>query len=64
FAVEVAEASGAETFALVVVEPTTPPPDFDGWVVGPSEPVGFLTSTDFVVTTYCRSSATATTACR
>ena len=64
FAVEGGGAAGAETFALLVVEPTTPPPDFDGWVVGPSEPVGFLTSTDFVVTTYCRSSATATTACR
>ena len=64
FAVDVAAASGAETFALVVVEPTTPPPDFDGWIVGPSDPLAFLTGTDFVVTTYCRSTATETTACR
>ena len=63
FAVHVAEESGAETFALVVVEPTTPPPDFDGWTVGPSEPVEFLTGTDFVVTTYCRNDAS-TAACR
>lgn len=57
FAVQVAGESGADTFGLVSVDLTSPPPTFPGWTTGSSDRVALVTGTDLRVTTYCRDDA-------
>jgi len=56
FAAQVAADSGAPTMAVVALDRGSDPPSFPGWTEQGTERVPFITGTDFVVTTYARTS--------